>query len=378
MRTEGWKRHQTSIGIGVLAIVVLVLGWIEMAEPMGLDFSDLTGGIVTFDTVVRVGILTTVVVGLNLLMGHAGQISLGQAGFYAIGAYVSAIMTTRAANRGINVLFPGAIPEDWWWWPWLMIFAGMVVTGGVAYLIGKPILSLRGHYLAMGTLGVGLIIFVLFREGSTFTGAFDGIASVPRLSIGSFEIWPRDRYYFLVWAVALGIMWLSLNIVDSRVGRALRAIEGSEVAANTIGVDTDKFKLQVFVLSTVYASIGGSLYAHYQTLVNPAPFGFVGSLDLVIMAALGGLASVWGAPFGVGIIYVIKEILRARLHQVLHGAGGEHEIIVFGLLLVLIMIFMPQGLSFGVTKAFGWLRTRGVLRRGGGGEEVESQVEQAA
>ncbi len=364
MQNQGWRRHQTSIGIGIFAMVITLLGWIESAHPMGLEFSKLTGGIVTFDTLVRVGMLTVAVVGLNLLMGHAGQISLGQAGFYALGAYVSAIMTTRAANRGINVFFPGVIPDHWWWWPWLMILAAMVITGGVAYLIGKPILRLKGHYLAMGTLGVGLIIYILFREGSTFTGAFDGIAGVPRLAIGSFEIWPRERYYFLVWAVALAVMWLSLNIVNSRVGRALRAIEGSELAAHTMGVDIERVKLQVFVLSTVFASIAGSLYAHYQTLVNPAPFGFVGSLDLVIMAALGGLASIWGAPFGVGIVFVIKEVLRARLHQLLHGAGGEHEIIIFGILLVLIMIFMPQGLSQGATTAYGWFRSRWATRRG--------------
>jgi branched-chain amino acid transport system permease protein len=371
VQKQGWRRHQINIGVGIFALLIVVLGWIEAAQPMGLEFSKLTGGIVTFDTMVRVGMLTIVVVGLNLLMGHAGQISLGQAGFYAIGAYVSAIMTTRAANRGINVLFPGVIPAEWWWWPWLMVLAGMIITGALAYLIGKPILRLKGHYLAMGTLGVGLIIFILFREGSTFTGAFDGIASVPRLAIGSFEIWPRERYYFLVWGVALAVMWLSLNIVNSRVGRALRAIEGSELAAHTMGVDIEKFKLQVFVLSTVYASIAGSLYAHYQTLVNPAPFGFVGSLDLVIMAALGGLASIWGAPFGVGIIYVIKEVLRARLHALLHGAGGEHEIIVFGVLLVLIMIFMPQGLTYGVGRAFGRLRNLKIFRSAEKGE-VES------
>lgn len=377
MRNQGWRRHQTSIGIGIFAMIVILLGWIEIARPMDLAFSDLTGGVVTFDTMVRVGILTTVVVGLNLLMGHAGQISLGQAGFYAIGAYVSAIMTTRAANRGINVFFPGLIPDHWWWWPWLMILAGMVITGVVAYLIGKPVLRLRGHYLAMGTLGVGLIIFILFREGSTFTGAFDGIASVPRLRVGGFEIWPRERYYFLVWGVALAVMWLSLNIVNSRVGRALRAIEGSELAAHTMGVDIERFKLQVFVLSTVFASIAGSLYAHYQTLVNPAPFGFVGSLDLVIMAALGGLASIWGAPFGVGIIFVIKEVLRARLHRLLHGAGGEHEIILFGILLVVIMIFMPQGLSYGVTRAYSRLKVGWAARRGHG-REVEPPTEQVA
>ena len=125
MQNQGWRRHQTNIGIAILAIVVLVLGWIEIAQPRGIRFSDLTGGIVIFDVVIRIGMLTIVVVGLNLLMGHAGQISLGQAGFYAIGAYVSAIMTTRATERGINILFPGAIPRAWWW-PWLVMLAGMV------------------------------------------------------------------------------------------------------------------------------------------------------------------------------------------------------------------------------------------------------------
>jgi branched-chain amino acid transport system permease protein len=374
MQRAGWRRHQTSIGIGLLGIIIFLLGWIEITAPLGLQFSDITGGIVTFDTLVRIGLLTIVVVGLNMLMGHAGQISLGQAGFYAIGAYVSAIMTTRAANRGINVLFPGAIREDWWWFPWLMILAGMVITGGIAYLIGRPVLRLKGHYLAMGTLGVGLIIYVLFREGSTFTGASDGVGSVPRLAIGSFEMWPRERYFFLVWAVALVVMWLSLNIVNSRVGRGLRAIEGSELAAQTMGVDIEKLKLQVFVLSTVYASIAGSLYAHYQTLVNPTPFGFVGSLELVIMAALGGLSSIWGAPFGVAIIFVIKELLRARLHQILHFAGGEHETIIFGILLVVIMIFMPQGLSYAGGKAFGWLRSLGRREKEGA---VDSLAEKA-
>jgi branched-chain amino acid transport system permease protein len=231
------------------------------------------------------------------------------------------------------------------------MLAGMLATGAFAYLIGKPILRLRGHYLAMGTLGMGSVVYILFREGGLFTGGSDGIHSIPRLAVGSFEVWPIQRYYFLVWALALVVIVLSLNIVNSRVGRALRSIHGSEVAANTMGVDTAKYKLQVLVVSAMYASLAGSLYAHFQAAVSPIPFTFGGSLELVVMSSVGGIASIWGAPFGVTIIYVIREFLRARLHDLLRGAGGEHEVIVYGILLMVIMIFMPEGLTAGLAKA---------------------------
>jgi len=173
MQREGWRRHQISIGIGVFAIVIFLLGWIEMARPLGFEFSDVTGGIVGFDTLIRVGLLTIVVVGLNMLMGHAGQISLGQAGFYAIGAYVSAIMTTRAASRGINVLFPGVIREEWWWWPWLMILAGMVSGTYLTYtkfvlnqgIGGRPLLffTLLMVFLGFQAISLGLLAEMLSR-----------------------------------------------------------------------------------------------------------------------------------------------------------------------------------------------------------------------
>ena len=237
---------------------------------------------------------------------------------------------------------------------------GMVITGGFAYLIGKPILRLRGNYLAMATLGLGIILYILFREGEDFTGGNDGIAGIPRLAIGSFKIWPIQRYYFLVWAVALVVIIIALNIVNSRVGRALRSIHGSEVAANTMGVDTAKYKSQVLVVSAVFASLAGSLYAHFQALIAPTPFGFVASVELVVMSVVGGIASIWGAPFGVTLIYVVREVLRARLHAVLHGAGGEHEMIIYGIIVVVIMIFMPEGLSAGLPKVLRRVRRRTV------------------
>ena len=351
------SRRLNVLGVVVLMVLIGAIGWVESAQPFGIRFRDFTGGMVTFDTLIRIGILTIVLVGLNLLMGYAGQISLGQAAFYGIGAYASAVMTTLASRHGV---LPGISQS--WWWPWLAIAVGMVITGGFAYLIGKPILRLRGNYLAMATLGLGIILYILFREGEGFTGGNDGIAGIPRLAIGSFKIWPIQRYYFLVWAAALVVIIIALNIVNSRVGRALRSIHGSEVAANTMGVDTPKYKSQVLVVSAVFASLAGSLYAHFQALIAPSPFGFVASVELVVMSVVGGIASIWGAPFGVALIYVVREVLRARLHAVLHGAGGEHEMIVYGIIVVVIMIFMPEGLSAGLPKALRRARRRAVQK----------------
>lgn len=328
------------------AAVVLVLGLIEVLQPAGFGVSSLTGGIITLDTLTRIGILTLVITGLNLLMGYAGQVSLGQAAFYGLGAYVSAVLTSRGMALGL----PAGV-VDTWWWPWLLMPLGMLLTGGFAYLVGRPILRLTGHYLAMATLGLGIMVFILFRENlgvrlSTLniTGGFDGLFDIPRLAVGGLELWPLERYYFLVWAVALLGIFLALNIVNSRVGRALRAVHGSEIAAETMGVDTARFKVTIFVISAMYASLAGSLYAHFQAAVSPAPFSFTGSLELVVMAAVGGMGTIWGAPVGVAIILGLEELLRARLHLLVEGATAEVETILFGVLLVTIMIFMPQGL----------------------------------
>jgi len=353
VKERDWGQRLNVLGVVVLTVLIGAIGWVESAQPFGIRFRDFTSGMVTFDTLIRIGILTIVLVGLNLLMGYAGQISLGQAAFYGIGAYVSAIMTTLASRHDV---LPGVSKS--WWWPWLAMLAGMVITGCFAYLIGRPILRLRGNYLAMATLGLGIIMYILFREGEGFTGGNDGIAGIPRLAIGSFKIWPIQRYYFLVWVFALVVIIIALNIVNSRVGRALRSIHGSEVAANTMGVDTAKYKLQVLVLSAVFASLAGSLYAHFQALIAPTPFGFVASVELVVMSVVGGIASIWGAPFGVTLIYVVREVLRARLHAILHGAGGEHEMIAYGIIVVVIMIFMPEGLTAGLVKALRRARRR--------------------
>lgn len=348
------KIRGNTLGILLLTIVILLIGWVEQAEPGGMGITELTAGIFTFNTIVRIGILTIIVVGLNILVGFAGQVSLGQAAFYGIGAYVSAIFTTQASALGI----PAGL-ADAWWWPWFLMLAGVLITGGFTYLVGKPILRLKGHYLGMATLGLGIMIFILFRENfaikpSTLniTGGLDGLPDVPRLSIGSYELWPLHRYFYLVWFFAILAIVVGHNVVNSRAGRALRAIHGSEIAAEVMGVDTASFKLQALVLSTMMASLAGSLYAHFQAAVSPTPFDFVASLELVVMSAVGGVGTIWGAPLGVMIILGIGEFLRAYLHLITDNVGSEVEPIIYGSILILIMIFMPDGIAKQLSKLF--------------------------
>ena len=346
-----FNSKRNAIGWFAMTAVIALLGWVETVQPMGVDFADLTNGIVTMDTMVRVAILTIVLVGLNLLMGYAGQVSLGHAALYGLGAYASSILCVRSGDLlGVPAWVLGS-----WWWPWLVMLIGMAFAGALAYLVGRSILRLQGHYLAMATLGLGIMIYILFREnlgfqGQHITGTFDGIPGIPRLRIGNFEIWPISRYYFFAWIAALGAIAFGLNVISSRTGRALRAIHDSEVAAQAMGVDVASYKVRIFAVSAILASAAGSIYAHFQTTVSPAPFSFVGSLELVVMAAVGGLSSIWGAPFGVAVILIIKEILRSRLRVVFSGASGEHEVIFYGILLVLIMIFMPEGVTVGAVR----------------------------
>jgi len=273
-----------------------------------------------------IGINTIVTVGLCLLMGYTGQVSLGQAAFYGLGAYLSAVLSK---SYHVN--------------PWLAMAIAAAATGAFAYVIGYPIFRLRGNYLAMATLGLGIIMWILFRELSQFTGGPDGMAGIPYLSIGGLFVFDTSfKRYFLVWGFCLVVLLVSQNIVNSRAGRALRAIHGNESAAESIGIDVDKFKVKVLVLSAVYASLAGSLFVHHLRFVSPSPFDFLASVKLVVMAVIGGLASVWGAIFGAGATRILSDELLLGF--------GEWDVVVYGAMLVLIMVFMPEGL-------FVWLKT---------------------
>lgn len=280
-----------------------------------------------------IGISTIVTVGLCLLMGYTGQVSLGQAAFYGLGAYFSAVLSkTYSVN------------------PWLAMLIAAAATGSFAYVIGFPIFRLRGNYLAMATLGLGLIMWILFRQLSQITGGPDGMSGIPYLSIGGFVFDTSFKRYFLVWFFCLATLLISQNIVRSRSGRALRAIHGSEAAAESIGINATHFKVKIFVLSAVYASLAGSLLVHHLRFVSPQSFDFLASVRFVVMAVIGGLASIWGAIFGAGTTRILSDELLLGF--------GEWDVVIYGAILIVVMIFMPEGLFVKLQELFERWRLR--------------------
>ena len=291
---------------------------------------------------VLVGIYALAATGLNLLMGYAGQVSLGHAAFLGIGGYTSAILTV---NHHLN--------------PWLAMVAGVALTSVVAWVIGRPSLRLHGHYLAIATLGFGMIVSIIFVEWRSVTGGQSGIPGVPGLSIAGFALDTHRRFYYLVWACVMLATIASANILGSRTGRALRAISGSELAAQTAGIDIARYKLQVFVLSAAMASVAGSLNVHYIAFVSPEPFGFDYSIRLVVMAVVGGLGNIWGPIVGAGFITSLGEALRgagAALGQRLNLPVADFDVAAFGLVLVLALVFLPRGLTSSLAQAPARLR----------------------
>jgi branched-chain amino acid transport system permease protein len=269
-----------------------------------------------------IGIHTVLVVGLNLLMGYAGQISLGHAAFFGLGAYTSGILTV---TYGLN--------------PWLAMLAGFVVSGVTAFLIGLPALKLRGYYLAMATLGFGVIVFIVFNQSLSWTGGPSGLSGIPSLTVGGFSFDTPLKLYLLIWPTVILILALSASLVDSRIGRALRALHDSEVAAASLGVNTQRLKLLIFVWSALYASLAGSLYAHTLHFIAPSSFDIMFSIKLVTMVVVGGMASIWGSILGAGLLTVLPELL-IFFH--------DFEVIIFGGILMIVMIFLPRGLVRGL------------------------------
>lgn len=289
------------------------------------------------DVLVFVAIHSIIATGLCLLLGFAGQISLGHAAFYGIGAYTSGIITTKL---GLS--------------PWLGMGAGIFIAAGVAYGVGIPSLRLRGYYLAMATLGFGVIVYIIFNEYVSLTGGPSGFGEIPRLSLFGLELDTTLRFYYFAWFLAVVALVISLNVVHSRVGRALRAIHGSELAAMTLGVDTAKYKVQIFVLSAAFGAVSGSLYAHYVTFVNPPAFDIFFSLKLLMMVVIGGTGSVWGAFAGAGLLAFLPEWL-SFLH--------DFDVLAYGLLLLVIVMFLPDGLIGLVHRSHSLARK--ALDRGG-------------
>jgi len=297
--------HRLSPGRGLLVLAVLLL-----CLPLALPNS------FYFDVAIRIAINAVVAIGLNLLIGYTGQISLGHAGFFGLGAYASAILTSRYGWPPVLALCVGA--------------AGMAL---LALLVARPVLRLRGHYLAMATLGLGIIAMIALTNEAALTGGPDGMA-VPAFTVFGWEL-SGERAWYAVCASALWLMaWAAGNLVKAPGGRALQAIHGSEIAALAVGVDVTAMKVRVFVLSATIASVMGSLSAHYVGFITPGIAGFLHSIELVTMVVLGGMASVFGSIVGAAVLTLLPQLLSA-----LEG----WETIVFGAVLMLCMIFMPRG-----------------------------------
>jgi branched-chain amino acid transport system permease protein len=262
-------------------------------------------------------IFALAVLGLNLLMGFAGQVSLGHAGFFGIGAYAVAVA-----------------PTHWGLPSWAALPAGAAAAGLLAYLVGRPILRLRGHYLAVATLGMGLLIAMVFTNEARLTGGPDGMP-VPRLELFGWRVRGSVTWYWVAGVTLVIGVWLATNLIGSPTGRAFRAIHDSETAASVLGIDLARYKLTAFVLSAVYAAVAGAYLALFDGLVTPATAGFLRSIEFVTMAVLGGLGSILGSLVGAALLVVLPQMLT-----VFH----DYEHIALGLIMIVFMIFLRAGI----------------------------------
>ena len=271
--------------------------------------------------------LTVIVVtGLNLLLGFAGQISLGHAGFVALGAYISSLM---AVKLNIN--------------PWAAIFIAVLVTSFLGALIGYPTLKLKSHYLAMATLAIGEIIHILANNYVTLTGGPQGFSGMPMLSLFGLRLDSEIKFYLFIWPVTFLLILLAINLVNSRYGRAYKTIKSKENAAYAFGINVHLYKVFIFTISVFYASLAGALYAFYIGFISPSSFGLVQSIDYIVMVVIGGMGNFFGIFFTTVILSLLPNILTSM---------EDYWPIVNGLLLIFAMMLMPNGLK----RLFSWIK----------------------
>jgi branched-chain amino acid transport system permease protein len=311
------------IDMRVVVLLVLVAAVVFAVPLLTADRYQLK--VLTF-----VGVNVIIVTGMALLFGYAGQVSLGHAAFYGIGAYGSAYVVTSLG------------------WPWLAgVGTAVVLTSLGGLLLALPSLRLRGHYLAMATLGFGEIMRVVFVEASWLTGGPDGFSGIPYPSIGALEIDTAGGNYWLVWGTAALCLALSANLVRSRSGRAMRAMHGSESGALACGIDLTGIKVRAFVLSAALAGLAGALYAHVVGFISPSSFSLHVSVVIVAMAVLGGTRSLAGPAIAAVVLSlipfadaVLPGLSRSALEMI-----QEYQEDVYGLTIILVMLFMPAGLA---------------------------------
>ena len=268
---------------------------------------------------VLAGIYAILALGLSLFMGYAGQISLGHAAFFGIGAYTTAILTTRYA-------FP----------TFVAFWASAVSAAVIAFFIGRPILKLKGYFLALATLGFGEIFLVITRESTDLTGGVIGIFGIPWFSVMGFIFDTYLKQYYLTWGVLIGLFIFSKNLVRSKVGRALLAVAASEDAASSVGINVPRIKLEIFVLGAAFAGLAGSLFACVMSIANPEAFSLGLTVSIVMMVILGGMGNLYGPIAGAILLTWLIDVLSKY---------QEYSLPIYGVILILLLIFFPDGIG---------------------------------
>jgi branched-chain amino acid transport system permease protein len=305
-----------------VAALALVWGWLPEYSITLLNY---------------IGLYAMVAAGLVLLTGVGGMTSFGQAAFVGLGAYATAWVCTSAAVAQAlgGWLAPSLLP-------WLGLLLGLAVTAAVAWTLGRITLKLSGHYLPLGTIAWGLSLYYLFGN-LEFLGGHTGISGVPPLTLAGLSLAEPRWLGLAIWAVLLFALWALHNLLDSREGRAIRALKTSRVMAESMGVDTATYRVKVFVLAALLAAVSGWFYAHLQRFVNPSPFSLSIGIEFLFMAVVGGAGHLWGAVLGAALITLLKSKLQDILPQLL-GATGNFEVIVFGLLMLFVLQRFADGL----------------------------------
>ncbi|MBN9043888.1 MAG: branched-chain amino acid ABC transporter ATP-binding protein/permease [Rhizobiales bacterium] len=297
----------------IFAVIMAVLPLIPNIPPFWIVLLD------------NIGLAALVAMGLVLLTGVGGLTSFGQAAFCGFGAYTTAVLST---HYGLS--------------PWLTLPLSLLVSGLAAVVLGIVTVRLSGHYLPLGTLAWGLGLFYLFSK-LEFLGRNDGISAIPPLQIGSLRMLDPGTIYYVIWIAVILAALLTTNLLDSRTGRAIRALRRGHVAAEAFGVQTARAKLLVFIYAAVLAGLSGWLYAHLQRAANPTPFGAHASIEYLFIAVVGGAGYVWGGVLGAAVVVILKEVLQSYL-PLIFGGQGQLEIIVFGIVLVALLHFAPSGM----------------------------------
>ena len=284
-----------------------------------------------------IGLYALVTVGLVMLTGVGGMTSFGQAAFVGLGAYATAWFCTAPAGAELLGLEPGSALL-----PWIGLIVGLSLSAAVAWFLGSVTLRLSGHYLPLGTIAWGLSLYFLFGN-LEFLGGHTGMAGLPSLSLGSLTLRSVHELGLLTWAVLLLTLWALHNLLDSREGRAIRSLKSGRVMAESMGVDTARYRIKVFVLAALLASFSGWMYAHLQRFVNPTPFNLNIGIEYLFMAVVGGAGHLWGAVLGAALITLMKQYLQDILPSLL-GTSGNFEVVVFGLLMLLVLQRFSNGL----------------------------------